>query len=114
MLYKEEMKMKKHRRQFKRKIPILRISLIAGADYSKICEVPEFKDVVMNELVIAIKDGINKNKKIVELFEISNTKLCISIEKENWKTSLNTAMEYFTNLENYSKCIECRDLIKQL
>lgn len=103
-----------HHLPFKRRVPIIRISLTKDADYDKICEVPEFKNVVMHELVIAVKDGIRKNKKTIELFEISDTKMCLNIEKEDWKSSLNQAMEYFSSMENYDKCVECRELIKQL
>lgn len=108
------MKSPRQQAKSKRDVPVLRISLTHGNDYDKICEVPEFKHIVMHELVVAVKDGIIKNRKTIELFEISDTKMCLNIEKENWKSSLNQAMEYFTSLENYDKCVECRELIKQL
>lgn len=100
--------------KFPRRTPILRISLLSNADYSKICEVSEFKDLIMNEALIAIKEGVNKNKKSINLFEISDTKKCLIIKKEHWKNPLNEAMDYFISKEDYDKAIECRELIKKI
>lgn len=105
---------RKRKINIKRKVPILRISLNKETDYTKICEVPEFKDVIMHETLFAIKDGIEKGKNSILLFEISDTKQCINIDKKDWKEPLNTVMNYFTEREDYNKAIECRELIKQI
>ena len=97
-----------------RKVPILKIPLDNNEDFSKICEIPEFKFLIMNETLKAIKDGVKKKKKQITLFEISDSKHCLNIDKDNWKPSLNSAMEYFVNLDDYNKAIECRDLLKQI
>lgn len=104
------------RRQYtpKRKVPVLRISLTSDSDYNKICEVPEFKNLVLHETLVAIRDGIRKKRKTTELFEIFDTKLCFNLHKEDWKTHLTTAMNHFSTLEDYDKAIECRELMKQI
>lgn len=98
----------------RRKIPVLRINLNTGADYKQICEVPEFKDVIMQELVIAVKDGLQKKKDYIELFEISDSKVCVNLEKKEWKSPLNEVLNYFSEKEDYDKCVEIRDLLNQL
>ncbi len=36
------------------------------------------------------------------------------LEKDKWQTSLETAIEYYAEKEEYDKCIECRDLITKI
>ena len=38
----------------------------------------------------------------------------VELEKNNWKPSLENALEYYIEREEYDKCVECRDLINQL
>jgi hypothetical protein len=52
--------MLKTKNEMRRKIPILRIKMDIGADYSQITEVPEIRKIVMEETVYAIKEGIEK------------------------------------------------------
>jgi len=113
-LLKDNFYKMKSNKYIKRVIPILRIPLNTNADYDKICEVPEFKKIMMLETLLAIKEGIIKNKKSISLFEISDSKHCLNIDKKNWKPPLNTVMKYFIELEDYDKAIECRELLKQI
>lgn len=101
-------------REMKRKIPVFKVNIESGADYSQLTEMPEVRKVVIEETVYAIKEGIDKNKKLISLFEIANTNCYIDLEKDKWKTTLEKAMGYFTELEDYDKCIETRDLINKL
>lgn len=98
----------------KRKIPVFRVSAAPGASYSQLTEIPEVKAAVINETVIAIKEGIRTNKKSISLFEIAESDCYVELKKEKWKSSLENAIEYFLESEDYNKCIECRDLIKKL
>ena len=98
----------------KRKVPILQISLTANASYNEICDVPEFKDILMSETLIAIKEAVNSNKKYIDLFEISDSRKCIGFERKDWKGPLNKVMNHYSELEDYDKAIECRELIKKI
>ncbi len=55
-----------------------------------------------------------KNKKSISLFEVANSEYYIELEKDKWKSSLENALEYYLEREEYNKCAECRDLINQL
>jgi hypothetical protein len=98
----------------KRKIPTLKLSVSPDTDYSEMINIPGVKDVVIDELVLAIKEGVLNKKKSISLFALANTEYYINVDKEQWNTSLNNALNYYVNIENYNKCIECRDIINQL
>ena len=98
----------------KRKVPVFRINAKPGASYELLTEIPGLKHVVIEETVIAIKEGINKRKKSIPLFEIAGTDYRVELEKDKWKSSLENAINYYVEREDYDKCIECRDLISKL
>ena len=98
----------------KRKVPVFRISAKPGASYDTLTKVPGLKEVVIEETVLAIKEGIKKNKKSTPIFEIAGSDYYVELEKSNWKPSLENALEYYLEKEDYNKCIECRDLISKL
>ena len=98
----------------RRKIPIFRVSLPPGVSYKAIAEIPEIIEVVLDETVFAIKEGIAKNKKSISLFEVANSEYYIELKKDKWKSSLEKALNYYIEREEYNKCVECRDLINQL
>jgi len=98
----------------RRKIPVFRVSMAPGASYSVLTETPEVIQIVIDETVVAIKEGITKKKKSISLFEVANSEYYIELEKDKWKSSLENALEYYLEREEYDKCIECRDLINQL
>lgn len=98
----------------RRKIPVFRVQLSPGASYHMLTKVPEVVRVVIDETVFAIKEGLNKNKKSINLFEVANSDYYIELKKEKWKPSLEKALKYYIEKEEYTKCAECRDLINKL
>jgi hypothetical protein len=98
----------------KRKIPVFRVSAPPGASYSQLTEIPEVRNAVINETIIAIKEGIKTNKKSISLFEVAGSDCYIELKKDKWKSSLENAINYYLESEDYNKCIECRDLIGKL
>ena len=101
-------------KKMRRKIPVFRVNMAPGVSYSILTETPEVIQIVIDETIIAIKEGIAKKKKSILLFEVANSDYYIELEKDKWKSSLENALEYYVEKEEYSKCIECRDLINQL
>ena len=98
----------------KRKVPVFRVSIKPGASFRPLTEVPEIREIVIEETIVAIKEGINKKKKSISLFEIAGSDCYIELGKDQWKLSLENAIEYYIEKEDYNKCIECRDLIGKL
>lgn len=98
----------------KRRIPVFKISLGEGATYEQVSTHPEIRKAVIEETIFAIKDGIKKNKKTISLFQIAGTTTYLELEKEKWQPTLENLLEHYVEYEDYDKCIEIRDLIKQI
>ena len=101
-------------RKMRRKIPVLRVNVEPGASYSQLKEVPEIQKVVIEEAIYAIKEGIAKNKTSISLFEVAYSDYYIELKKDKWKSTLEKALEYYIEREEYDKCAETRDLINKL
>jgi hypothetical protein len=104
----------KTKRKMRRKIPLFKVNMGPGAEYSQLTQIPEVRDAVMEETIYAIKDGIEKKKTSITLFEVANSDYYIELSKNNWKHTLEHLIEHYTKNEDYDKCIEVRDLINQL
>jgi hypothetical protein len=98
----------------KRKIPTLKLSVSPDVDYSEIIDIPGVKDTVMEELVLAIKEGVSNKKKSISLFALADTDYYINVEKEQWNASLHKALDYYIGIEDYNMCVECRDILNKL
>jgi hypothetical protein len=98
----------------RRKVPVFRVNAKPGASYDALTQIPELQQVVIEETILAIKDGIKKKRKSIPIFEIAGSDCYLEIEKDKWKPSLESALNYYLEREDYDKCIECRDLISKL
>ena len=106
--------MVKTKKNMRRKVPVFRIIAEPGADYSVLTEQPEIRQVILEEAIYAIKDGIEKHKSSISLFEIADSDYYIELSKEKWKPTLEHLIEYYSEKEEYDRCIEVRDLISKL
>ena len=98
----------------KRQIPVFRVNVQPGASYDQLHEIPEVKEVVIEEVIVAVREAIKRKKSSIELFEVANSDYYLELKKDQFKSSLETALEYFIEKEEYDRCIECRDLINKL
>ena len=106
--------MVKTKRNMRRKIPILRVKAEPGADYSTLTELPEIRQIVLEEAITAIKEGIEKHKASISLFEIADSDYYIELNKDKWKPTLEHLISHYAEKEEYDKCAEARDLISKL
>ena len=88
-----------------RKIPIISLE-----DF----EAKAKKPTMMRSLVSNIADGINDNLESVNIAEIKNHDVIISVSKDEWKPGLEKAMEYYIENEQYEICSKIKKLIKRL
>ena len=93
---------------------MFKVNVEPGASYDQLNEMPEVKEVVIEEVINAIRDAIKRKKSKIELFEVADSDYYLELDKNKFKTSLETAIEYFVEKEEYDKCIECRDLINKI
>ena len=88
-----------------RKIPVISLE-----DF----EAKAKKPLMMKTLVTKIADGIEDNLESVNVAEIKNHDLILSVPKTEWKSGLENAMDYYIEKEEYEQCSKVRDLINKL
>ena len=88
-----------------RKIPIISLE-----DF----EAKAKKPLVMKSLVSNIAAGIKENLQSVNVAEIKNHDLIISVPKTEWKSGLENAMNYYIEKEEYEECSKIKKLINKL
>ena len=88
-----------------RKIPIISLE-----DF----EAKAKKPLMMKTLVTNIAEGIEDNLESVNIAEIKNHDLILTVPKKEWKPGLEKAMEYYIEKEEYEECSKIKKLIKRL
>ena len=88
-----------------RKIPIISLE-----DF----EAKAKKPTMMKSLVSNIAEGIEDRLESVNIAEIKNHDLIISVPKSEWKSGLKNAMDYYIKKEEYEECSKIKKLIDKL
>ena len=88
-----------------RKIPIISLE-----DF----EAKAKKPVMMKSLVTNIASGIKEELESVNIAEIKNHDVIISVPKDEWKSGLENAMEYYIKTEEYEVCSKIKKLIEKI
>tara|TARA_B100001093_G_C26467474_1_gene859083 strand:+ start:211 stop:483 length:273 start_codon:yes stop_codon:yes gene_type:complete len=88
-----------------RKIPIISLE-----DF----ETKAKKPLMMKTLVTNIAEGIEDNLESVNIAEIKNHDIILSVSKDEWKPGLKKAMEYYIEKEEYEECTKIKNLINKL
>jgi protein-arginine kinase activator protein McsA len=76
----------------------------------------ENKYIIFSEIVRYSSKIIIENIDVIQAIIVSNSydNIVFIIKKENVKNSLEKAMNYFLEIEEYEKCSEIRDLLNKL
>jgi hypothetical protein len=106
--------MAKKKEKPKKKTPLLNFNINRFSDYEELTELSETKNKIYKRLVEAIQQSIDKKSEIAEIFKINETDNILLLEKNKWKNSLENAILFYTEAEDYDNCIKCRDIIKKL
>ena len=88
-----------------RKIPIISL---------KDFEAKAKKPIVMKSLVANIAEGVEGDLESVNVAEIKNHDIILSVPKTEWKSGLENAMEYYIKTEEYEQCSKIKNLIKKI
>jgi len=88
-----------------RKIPIISLE-----DF----EAKAKKPVMMRSLVTNIASGIKEELESVNIAEIKHHDVIISVPKDEWKSGLENAMEYYIKIEEYEICSKIKKLIEKI
>ena len=72
------------------------------------------KPTMMKSLVSNIAEGIKEELESVNIAEIQNYDIILSVPKSEWKGGLENAMEYYIEREEYEICSKIKNLIEKL
>lgn len=95
----------------KRNLKFLHLRVNKVEDYQVHVDSDLTKAVIFSNLLESIKYGVEENKKEVELFLVDEGKCVVSLPRDKWKSTLKTALKYYSAKSEYEKCIDCQELI---
>tara|TARA_Y100001963_G_scaffold62304_1_gene86935 strand:- start:209 stop:487 length:279 start_codon:yes stop_codon:yes gene_type:complete len=72
------------------------------------------KPQVYKSLIDGVSEAIKSNKKEIKLCEVKNSGIFITVEKPEWKKSLDSALQYYIDKEEYEECSKIKNLIDKL
>ena len=72
------------------------------------------KRQVYKSLIEGVSEAIKTNKKEIELCEVKNSNIYITVEKTKWKSSLDSALQFYIDKEEYEECSRIKNLIDKL
>ena len=72
------------------------------------------KRVMVKSLVENVTEGLKSNLESVNIAEIKNHNVMISVPKVEWKSGLEKAIDYYVETEEYEECSKIKDLINKL
>ena len=88
-----------------RKIPIISLE-----DF----EAKAKKRQVYKSLVESVTNGVNEDLESVNVAEIKNHDIIISVPKSEWKGGLENALNFYIEREEYEECSKIKKLIERL
>ena len=88
----------------------IKIPVISLRDF----EAKAKKPVMMKSLVVNIANGIKDDLESVNIAEIKNHDVIVSVPKTEWKAGLENAMDYYIKKEEYEECSKIKKLINRL
>ena len=77
-------------------------------------ELKSSKHKVYKSLVDGVTEAIKTDKEEIKLCEVKNSGIYITVEKQEWKNSLDSALQYYIDIEEYEECSKIKNLIDKL
>ena len=72
------------------------------------------KHKVYKSLIDGVIEAIKTDKKEIKLCEVKNSGIYITVGKQEWKNSLDSALQYYIDIEEYEQCSKIKNLIDKL
>ena len=72
------------------------------------------KPIMMKSLVVNIANGIKDDLESVNIAEIKNHDVIVSVPKTEWIAGLENAMDYYIEREEYEECSKIKKLIEKI
>jgi hypothetical protein len=77
-------------------------------------ELKSKKHQVYKSLVEGVTEAVKNNKEEIKVCEIKNSGIFITVEKQEWKNSLDSALQYYINTEEYEQCSKIKNLLEKI
>ena len=77
-------------------------------------ELSSKKPQVYKSLIEGVSEAIKLDKEEIKLCEVKNSNTYITVERENWKNSLDSALQFYIDIEEYEQCSKIQKLINKL
>ena len=77
-------------------------------------ELSSKKTQVYKSLIEGVSEAIKNNKKEIKLCEVKNSNTYITVEKPKWRSSLDSALQFYIDKEEYEQCSKIKNLIDKL
>ena len=77
-------------------------------------ELSSKKHQVYKSLIDGVSEAIKENREEIKLCEVKNSGIYITVEKPEWKKSLDSALQFYINTEEYEECSKIKNLIDKL
>ena len=72
------------------------------------------KKIIYKSLVEGVSEAMKDNRDKIRICEIKNSNVYVTVEKRDWKSSLDKALEFYINKEEYEECSKIKKLIDKL
>ena len=77
-------------------------------------ELKSKKHQVYKSLIEGVTEAIKSDKKEIKLCEVKNSGVFITVEKPEWRESIDSALQYYIDTEEYEECSKIKNLIDKL
>ena len=77
-------------------------------------ELSSKKPQVYKSLIEGVSEAIKTDKKEIKLCEVKNSNIFITVEKQEWKNSLDSALQFYIDIEEYEQCSKIKNLLDKL
>ena len=77
-------------------------------------ELKTSKHKVYKSLIDGVTEAIKNKKETIKLCEVKNSGIFITVEKPEWRKSLDSALQFYIDIEEYEECSKIKNLIDKL
>jgi len=69
---------------------------------------------VYRSLIEGVSEAIKLKKEEIKICEVKNSNIYVTVSKNEWKSSLDKALQFYIGREEYEECSKIKKLINKL
>jgi hypothetical protein len=98
----------------RRVIPNLYIAVHEETEFESIQDNHTIRDIIFNSIILGVGEAIKYKRKEATIVELNSSGNYVTLPKEIWKQSLESAQQHFVKLEEYETCADIQELIESI